>query len=334
MPQISSHVKYYTTEKVPTAYAGVLPQVTMAYETFGQLSQARNNAILLIHSFSYHSHAARHDANDTPGWWDWAIGPGRPFDTDKFFIVCANNFGGCYGSTGPLTLNPKDGKPFGRSFPLPTTADIVHCQRLLQQELGIGHWHAIVGGSLGGMAVLQWAASYPDSFDRAVCFHSGVKLSHIGQGLFGIQADIIRRNFQGLALAASLANVTSVTEEVFQQQAAADPQWRICDSLKRDAAGFVDQFDADSFLGFINVVQQFDLQPGDYPVATCASKPKLHLIGSVGDLLFPPSIIEETKSRFARYADVRERIIHSRYGHDGFLLDEPLYRSMLADLLA
>ena len=139
-----------------------LPTVTVAYETYGQLNAARDNAVLICHAISGDSHVARHNEEDDPGWWDIAIGPGKAIDTDRYFVICPNVLGGCRGTTGPNSPNPATGQPYGPDFPLITIGDIVNLQRQLVDHLGIERLRAVVGGSLGGHMALDWATRYPD----------------------------------------------------------------------------------------------------------------------------------------------------------------------------
>ncbi len=147
---------------------GLLPQVQVCYETFGTLSERKDNAVLVCHALSGDSHAGRHSQADDPGWWDLAVGPGKAIDTDKYFVICSNVLGGCRGTTGPSDLNPATGKPWGADFPAITVGDMVNVQAALVAQLGIEKLLAVIGGSMGGMHVLQWAIAYPDRVAAAI----------------------------------------------------------------------------------------------------------------------------------------------------------------------
>lgn len=314
-----SVVKYFTTSKVPVTYSKYVTQITLAYETYGELNTAKDNALLVIHGFSGSSHVAAHSANDSPGWWEWAVGPGKALDTNKYFIVCANNLGGCFGSTGATDISS------------PSIADIVFCQQKLQEELEIDRWHAVVGGSLGGMAVLEWIASYPEKVHQAVCLNAGAMLSFIGQGLMDIQEELIRSLplDEGLHIARRLANISYVGENFFVQCQSGDINWRLSSFLKEEANSFIDSFDSISYLNFLYAMRTFNLNYHKAPLADCFFAPKVLLVGCAEDILFPMWIIEETKFRLSTFAEVDQKIVSSKFGHDAFLLDELLYTKLL-----
>ena len=156
---------------------GQLADVTVAYETYGKLNAARDNAILVCHAISGDSHVARHDEQDDPGWWDIAVGPGKAIDTSRYFVICPNLLGGCRGTTGPGSVNPATGKPYGRDFPTITVGDMVEVQRRLLDHLGISQLLAVVGGSLGGHQALTWATRHPDRVRGVVALATSARLT-------------------------------------------------------------------------------------------------------------------------------------------------------------
>ena len=163
-------------------HGGRLSSVTVAYETYGRLgteldNAARDNAVLICHALSGDSHVARHDAEDDPGWWDVVVGPGKTIDTDRFFVICPNVLGGCRGTTGPNSINPETGRPYGPDFPVITVGDIVEVQRRLIDHLGIDRLAAVVGGSLGGHMVLTWAVRFPERVAGAVAIATSARLT-------------------------------------------------------------------------------------------------------------------------------------------------------------
>ena len=163
------HVQYVTfDEPMELALGGRLRQVRVAYETYGRLTPRRDNAVLICHALSGDSHVASHDAEDDPGWWEIAIGPGKAIDTEKYFVICPNLLGGCRGTTGPNCLDPARGRPYGGDFPQVTIADMVEAQRLLVDHLGIETLVGVIGGSMGGMQVLHWATAYPQRIRGAI----------------------------------------------------------------------------------------------------------------------------------------------------------------------
>lgn len=329
---MAGYIRTFTTDDVPARYRGLLPRVTVAYEVYGELNAARDNAILVIHGFSSSSHVASHGAGDAPGWWEWAVGKGRSLDTDKYFIVCANNFGSCFGSSGPAEPDA-DGRPLGARFSPPAVADIVAAQRALQQALGITRWHAVIGGSLGGMAALQWAADYPDQVGRAVCLNAGARLSFIGQGLLGLQTEMIgAAGERGLHMSRRLATLSFLGEEYFRIRQMAEPGWSLEGFLAEEADGFAGRFNLYSYVGFIDAMRTFDLHlPAEG--GGSGAKPLVYLVGCEEDVLFPPSVVEETRDRLRRLMPVDWRVVRSSFGHDAFLLDESLYAPMIAAII-
>ena len=184
----------------------VLAAYDIVYETYGNLNADKSNAVLICHALSSHHHAAGYHSIDDkkPGWWDSCIGPGKAIDTSKFFVVCPNNLGGCHGSTGPSSINPETGKPWGSDFPMVTVKDWVNVQARLSDHLGIDCWAAIVGGSLGGMQVMQWSIDYPDRLKNAIVIASTAKLSAQKNNCFLIP-------FRFLPAFTSLSYVFSIT---------------------------------------------------------------------------------------------------------------------------
>ncbi|MFA7005998.1 MAG: alpha/beta fold hydrolase, partial [Verrucomicrobiia bacterium] len=173
---------------------GRLPSVTVCYETYGKLNATRDNAILVCHALSGDSHAAKHDDADDPGWWDILIGPGKPIDTDRFFVVCPNLLGGCRGSTGPGSINPDTGKPYGRDFPIITVGDMVETECRLADHLGVGQWLAVLGGSMGGHQTLTWATRHPDRVRGAIPIATSSRLTSQALAFDVVGRNAIRRD--------------------------------------------------------------------------------------------------------------------------------------------
>lgn len=331
---MSNQAKNFTSDEVPGRYHGILPRISLTFETYGRLNAAGDNAILVVHGFSSNSHVASHHAGDTAGWWEWAVGPGRPLDTDRYFIVCANNLGSCFGSSGPASPAAADGQPLGGRFPAPALADIVAGQRLLQEGLGIGCWYAVIGGSLGGMAALEWAAAHPGRVRRAICLNAGAMVSCIGRGLLGLQAQMIGlAGLEGLRLARRLATLSFVGEEFFRHEQRRDPAWRLEEFLAAEAEGFAARFNLHSYTGFLAAMLAFDLRPPAADGVT-GDQPEVFLVGCAEDILFPPPVIAETAERFAGRAVVHTTVVSSMFGHDAFLMDEGLYAPLIGEMIS
>lgn len=265
---------------------GRLSDVRCVYETWGTLNRDASNAVLICHAVSGDSHAARHDESDDPGWWDDLIGPGKPVDTDRYFVVCPNVLGGCRGTTGPGDINPETGQRFGADFPRITIGDMVTVQRMLAESLGIRRWHAIVGGSLGGHQAMSWVARYPDSTDVCVVIASSARLTSQSLGF-----DIIGRNAiqtdphfyggqyydkpkgpnTGLAIARMLGHITYLSNEAMEEKFNADrhdpreiasvfeQRFSIGSYLAHQGQKFTTRFDANSYVTLTMAMDLYDL---------------------------------------------------------------------------
>ncbi len=255
---------------------GVLTDVTIAYETWGELDEDRSNAVLVCHALTGDSHAAgrAEEGHATPGWWDGMVGPGRGLDPSRWFIVCANVLGGCQGSTGPASVDPSTGRPYGSRFPVITIRDMVRTQALLANQLGIERWRAVVGGSMGGMQALEWAVMFPERVGSLVALATTEAASamQIAWSMVGRRAILSDPNFcggdyyerdpgagphQGLALARQIAHVHYRSEEVF----AARFGRRVVDRLDgKDGFWLGPRFDIEGYLDYQGqkLVRRFD----------------------------------------------------------------------------
>ncbi len=332
-----------------------LPEVQVAYEAYGQLAPERDNVVYICHALTGDAHAAgKHSPQDAkPGWWDAMIGPGKGIDTNHFHVICANILGGCMGTTGPAARNPRTGKPYGSSFPSITTGDVVKVQYLLLKQLGIQHLAAVIGGSFGGMQVLQWAISYPEMVDQYVCIASGMNLS--AQAL---AFDIVGRNAiladpawcggdyyehpnrpaQGLAQARMIGHITYLSSENMkrkfgrEKKLTAAPQHRFAtpfqveNYLDYQGNKFVHRFDANSYLHISEAMDVFDLTAGGADPAAAfqrvSANSKFLVLALSSDWLFPPEQSLELARTLVR-ADKRVTycLLKSPYGHDAFLVE-------------
>ncbi|MDP3384321.1 MAG: homoserine O-acetyltransferase, partial [Phenylobacterium sp.] len=264
-----------------------LAPLEIAYKTYGRLNAERSNAVLVCHALTGDQHAASvHPITGKPGWWNRVIGPGLPLDPDRYFIICTNVVGGCMGSTGPSSIDPATGKPFGLTFPVITIADMVRAQAMLLDALGIETLFAAVGGSMGGMQVLQWAADYPHRLHSAVCIaaaarHSAQNIAFHEVGRQAIMADPDWRGGayethgvrpeKGLAVARMAAHITYLSEAALQRKFGRElqrdglswgfdaPDFQVESYLRYQGASFVDRFDANSYLYITRALDYFDL---------------------------------------------------------------------------
>ena len=340
------------TEQLPLEKGGSLPSVTVAYETYGTLNSARDNAVLVCHAISGDSHVAKHDASDDDGWWEIMVGPGRPVDTNKFFVICPNLLGGCRGSTGPGSINPDTGKPYGRDFPTITLADMVEVQRRLIDSLGIGQLQAIVGGSLGGHQALTWATRFPDRVRGVVLLATSPRLTAqalafdvVGRNAIlrdphyhgGQYYDKPRGPEVGLALARMIGHITYLSPEAMSEKFDADrfeprdvavqfeKRFSVGSYLGYQGARFVERFDANSYMTLSLAMDMFDLGRDDAELACNLSKTTCRwlVISFSSDWLFPPDQSRRiVDALIANNRPVSFCNVQSNCGHDAFLLED------------
>ena len=345
----------------------VLPRHTLVYETYGKLNKNCTNAILICHALSGNHHAAGFYKDDSkPGWWDQYIGPGKPIDSNRFFIVCVNNLGSCFGSTGPTSENPETGKPFGADFPPLRARDWVESQKMLMEHLSISCWAAVVGGSLGGMQAMRWSLEYPEKLQHAVVIASSMKLTaqniafnEIARKAIKSDADFCDGNYlqenkiphRGLALARMIGHVTYLSDELMGQkfgrdlkagdllQGKTDPvEFQIESYLNYQGDKFSDFFDANSYILITKMLDYFDLarEYNHDPVAAFKhAQCKFLVISFSSDWRFSPARSREmTDALIAAGKDVSYIAIDSDHGHDAFLLPNQRYQSALGGYLS
>lgn len=329
---------------------GELPEVTLRYETYGTLLPDKSNAILVPHALSGDHHVAgRHAATDAkPGWWDVFVGPGKAIDTDRFFVIGVNCIGGCRGSTGPLSPDPRTGQPYGGYFPEITLGDIVRAQRLLARHLGIARFHAVVGGSMGGMQALIWCADYPAEVGRIAVLAAGLSQSPMAIALNAVSRACVERDPRhrgghyapgeepttGLAIGRMLAHVSYLSSPALEQKfgrakvpgaGAGDAvQWQVESYLEHQGQAFVRRFDANSWLRITRAVDRFDMT-ARAAAGTLFSPdgPDVLAIGFSSDWLYPTS---ELRMLLAAATAVGVNAAYHEVvtdaGHDGFLLPD------------
>jgi homoserine O-acetyltransferase/O-succinyltransferase len=347
---------------------------TVAYRTYGTLNAARSNAVLVCHALTLDQYVAEeHPITGKPGWWDTVVGPGRPVDTDRFFVICPNVLGGCMGSTGPLSNRElPDGtvldEPWGTDFPPVTIRDMVRAQKRLIEYLGIERLFAVLGGSMGGMQVLQWAASYPDAVFAALpiasaSYHSAQNIAFNEVGRQAIFADPDWLNGQywrsgriparGLAVARMCAHITYLSEEALTrkfgrrlQNAPKDSteainlfgeMFEVESYLRHQGSTFVQRFDANSYLTITRAMDYFDLTTdcgGDLATAFKGSRTRFLLASFTSDWLFPTTESRSVARALNRAgANVSFVEFTTDKGHDAFLLEEPDFHRTLAGFL-
>jgi homoserine O-acetyltransferase len=338
----------------PIERGGVLPDVTICYETWGELSPERENVLLVCHALSGDSHVTRHDEEDEPGWWEVVVGPGRPIDTDRYYVICSNVLGGCRGSTGPDSLHPDTGERYGADFPTLTVGDMVAAQALLIEHLGIEKLRAVVGGSLGGHQALAWAADYADRVHSVIALATSARLT-----AQAIAFDVVGRNAilrdpsyhagqyydedeqpaVGLALARMLGHITYLSQEamtakfkpgLLQAREIANEferKFSVGSYLAHQGERFVERFDANSYLTLSMAMDLFDL--GDSPEALQRSFEQDHcrwlVVSFSSDWLFPPFQSREVVEALIRdHPDVTYCEVETDCGHDAFLLEDEI----------
>ena len=331
----------------------------LVYETYGELNEQRSNAILVCHALSGHHHAAGYHSEDDkrPGWWEECIGPGKPIDTDRFYVVSLNNLGGCHGSTGPTSTNPETGKPWGPDFPPLRARDWVHSQARLADFLGIDCWAAIVGGSLGGMQAMRWALEYPDRVKHCVVIAAALKLSaqNLAFNEVARQAILSDPDFmdgryldrdtipsQGLALARMVGHITYLSDNAMANKFGRDlrsgsleqgvddqAEFQVQSYLRYQGTQFSGSFDANTYILMTRALDYFDLarEYGNDPVAAFGKARCSFLVISFStDWRFSPQRSREiVDALIAADRPVTYAEIEADEGHDAFLLPIPRY---------
>ncbi|HHO70073.1 MAG TPA: homoserine O-acetyltransferase [Halothiobacillus sp.] len=342
-----------------------LPHYDLVVETYGKLNADRSNAVLICHALSGDHHAAGYHSLDDrkPGWWDSTIGPGKPIDTNRFFVVSLNNLGGCKGSTGPNTINPENGQFYGPDFPIVTVRDWVNSQYRLMRRLGIERWAAVIGGSLGGMQVIQWSISYPDALAHAVVIAAAPRLSaqNIGFNEVARQAILSDPDFhegryyqygvvprRGLMLARMLGHITYLSDDAMRAKFGRelrsgklnfgfDVEFQVESYLRYQGTSFVDRFDANTYLLMTKALDYFDPAgecDDDLARAFEPAKAKFLVISFTSDWRFAPERSREiVRALLAARKTVSYVEVESSHGHDAFLIPIPYYHETLAAYL-
>jgi len=340
--------------------ASIAP-VVVEYETYGRLSPARDNAVLIVHALSGDAHVAGWDrhARQTgrlyrlkhPGWWDAVVGPSKPIDTNRYFVVCSNFLGSCYGTTGPADIDPATGKPWGLRFPIVTVGDWVRLQARLLDHLSIERVRAVVGGSLGGQQALEWALAFPDRVERAIVLAASPRLSAQGLAFNAVGRHAIMNdpNFNGgdyyasgrspdvgLAVARMMAHITYLSEEGMHRRfgrrrrpgtdSGFHPEFEIESYLNYQGQTFVERFDANSYLYITRAMDYYDAAArwggGDLVEACRRITSRVMVVSFSSDWLYPPAHCREFALAMCRAGKTVTYVnVPSAYGHDSFLVE-------------
>ncbi|MBS1873674.1 MAG: homoserine O-acetyltransferase [Acidobacteria bacterium] len=349
---MSVEIQFQQFDSLTLDCGTTLSPVQIAYETWGQLNASRTNAILIEHAFSGDSHAAGIAAADgRTGWWDNMIGPGKAFDTDKYFVICSNVLGGCMGSTGPGSIDPATGKPYAMSFPVITVGDMVRLQKMLIDRLGIGRLLAVAGGSMGGMQALEWAVAFPDSVASVLPIattarHSAQQIAFNEVGRQAIMSDPDwcegayydrKPPARGLAVARMVGHITYMSDDSMREKFGRrlrnatqfgyhfEIDFEVESYLRYRGSQFVTRFDANSYLYITKAMDYFDVAAGRAPSLAAALEPvraRFLVISFTSDWLYPSyQSIEIVSALRGRNKDVAYCELPSNYGHDAFLVD-------------
>ena len=339
----------------------VLPQFNLIYETYGELNADKSNAVLICHALSGHHHVAgKHHENDkNPGWWDNLIGPGKPLDTNKFFVIGLNNLGGCHGSSGPISTNPDTDRPWGASFPIVTVEDWVNSQARLADHLGIKQLAAVLGGSLGGMQALQWSIAYPERIRHALVIASAPNLTaqNIAFNEVARQAIITDPEFyegdyyyhgvvprRGLRIARMLGHITYLSDDAMGAKFGRklrdgkikygfDVEFEMESYLRYQGDKFAGDFDANSYLRMTRALDYFDPAfeyDGDLSAALAKVKSDFLVVSFTSDWRFSPARSREiVKALLDNELSVSYAEVTAAHGHDAFLMPDAHYHNIM-----
>jgi homoserine O-acetyltransferase len=339
--------------------------VTIAYETYGELNDEKNNAILVVHALTGDAHAAGYHAGDDkkPGWWNTLIGPGKAFDTTKYFVICSNILGGCKGTSGPSSTNPETNRPYGTDFPVFTIEDTVKIQKMLIDYLGVKRLKSIAGGSMGGMQAMQWAISYPEIVESTILIATTSRLSPQGIAFNAVGRNAIisdpnwnsgnyyeneQKPDQGLSIARMIGHITYLCEEAMYNKFGRklqdknsydfhfDVDFQVESYLQHQGQIFVDRFDANSYLYITKAVDYFDLASkyGSVANAFKDTKARFLVISFDSDWLFPSEHSKEIVSALMNLGkDVSYCEIESPCGHDAFFIEHEVQSKIIRSFL-
>jgi homoserine O-acetyltransferase len=351
--------KYYNFDSLVLENGKILEPITLAYETYGSLNDKKDNAVLVCHALSGDAHAAGiHESDERIGWWDIIIGPGKSLDTDKYFVICSNIIGGCQGSTGPSSINKTTGKPYNLDFPMITIRDMVNAQRKLIEYLGIDKLLVVVGGSMGGMQVLEWCFSYPEMVELAIPIATAGKSSpqqiafnEVARKAIFFDESWNNGNYskqpKGLALARMIGHITYLSDMSMYKKFGRRLQdkknfsfdfsvdFQVESYLNYKGRVFTERFDANSYLYITKAIDYFDLTKDDSAIENIKNeKPMFLLVAVTGDWLYPPYQLEEILDTLKSMdLEVQYEEIESNHGHDAFLLESEQLNDLISSFI-
>jgi homoserine O-acetyltransferase len=346
--------------------SGQLEGYTLVYETYGTLNAQGDNALLVCHALSGDHHVAGRydDSGKTNGWWHLLIGPDKPIDTNKFFVVCSNNIGGCHGSTGPSSINPATDEPYGTDFPLVTVKDWVYTQSKLSDHLGIKQWAAVIGGSLGGMQAMQWSISYPERLRHCIVIASAAKLNAQNIGFNDVARQAIRTDpdfhngnyyqhgsapSRGMRVARMIGHITYLSEEIMGQKFGRNlrkkakfdyeftPEFEVESYLRYQGDAFIDKFDANTYLLMTKALDYYNPAAetnNDLTEALAPAKANFLVVSFSSDWRFSPERSREiVRALQSNKLNVSYAEVSSLNGHDSFLLNIDDYTRVMRSYL-
>jgi len=351
---VTTQIKQFDSLELESGF--VLAPVQVAYETYGALNAAKSNAILVVHAFSGDAHAAGVDAEGQKGWWDNQIGPGKGFDTEKYFVICSNVLGGCKGSTGPSSISPATGERYAMTFPVITIGDMVRLQKLLIDSFGITRLLSVAGGSMGGMQVLEWAVRFPEAVASAIPIastarHSAqqIAFNEVARQAIMADPDWSDGNYydkkppgRGLSVARMVGHITYMSDESMRQkfgrrQREENGIFEVESYLRYRGSQFVDRFDANSYLFITKAMDMFDLANGAQSLVPVLAKSRTRylIISFTSDWLYPSyQSLEIVSALRRRNQDVAYIELTSNYGHDAFLVEVDEQTELIRGFLA
>ena len=354
----------YGTHEFIMRRGGRLPEVHIAYETWGKLSDNRDNVILIFTGLSPSAHVCTSPADPSPGWWEYMVGPGKPIDINKYYVICVNSLGSCFGSTAPSSINPETGQAYGATFPELSIEDIAKSGHHALNDMGIDHLHAVIGGSMGGMVALAYCLQYPDEVDYLISISAACRTLPFTIAVRSLQREIIRcdpawnegnyalnkQPINGMTLARKLGLMSYRAAEEWHQRfdrARLSPQKRgempfgiefeVESYLDYNAKKFAAQFDANSYLYLSRAMDLFDV--ADHGGSVNAGLARTHtkrtlIVGVQSDILFPAEQQEQLADGLVKAGrEVVFKNLNSIYGHDSFLVDAKNFSPVVADFL-